>query len=130
MAYFRAFVRFLPNSFPRDFYSFPWNFENVRQNRENIRQNLRKVGENQEKVGEYRGKLQKFPQKEWDKREKSGQKCLAVLTRNPRFRVNIFKNTRQIRNPTMTSQPIHLLRQENLYKGHYQLLDEGNAQLF
>ncbi len=30
----------------------------------------------------------------------------------------------------MTSQPIHLLRQENLYKGHYQLLDEGNAQLF
>ena len=77
MAYFRAFVRYLPNSFPRDFYSFPRNlfffprdFENVRQNRENIRQNLRKVGENQEKVGEYRGKLQKFPQKEWDKREK------------------------------------------------------------
>ena len=70
MAYFRAFVRYLPNSFPRDFYSFPWNFENVRQNRENIRQNLRKVGENQEKVGEYRGEFQKFPKKEWDKREK------------------------------------------------------------
>ena len=70
-AYFRAFVRYLPNSFPRDFYSFPRNlfffprdFENVRQNRENFRQNLRMVGENQEKVGEYRGKLQKFPQKE------------------------------------------------------------------
>ena len=28
----------------------------------------------------------------------------------------------------MTSQPIHLLRQENLYKGHYQLPDEDNAQ--
>ena len=77
MAYFRSFVRYIPNSFPRDFFSFPRNlfffprdFENVRQNRENFPQNLRKVGENQEKVGEYRGKLQKFPKKEWEKREK------------------------------------------------------------
>ena len=31
---------------------------------------MRKVRENQEKVGEYRGKLQKFPKKEWEKREK------------------------------------------------------------
>ena len=29
----------------------------------------------------------------------------------------------------MTTQVFHLSRQEYLYKGHYQLLDEGNAQL-
>ncbi len=80
-AYFRAFVRCLPNSFPRDFFSFPWNFENVRQNRENIRQNLRKVGENQEKVGEYRGEFQKSPKKEWDKREKQ-QKFFSRMSQN------------------------------------------------
>ncbi len=77
MAYFRAFVRYLPNSFPRNFYSFPRNlfffprdFENVDRIGKISHKIWEKVGENQEKVGEYRGKLQKFPQKEWEKREK------------------------------------------------------------
>ena len=48
----RDFVRYFPNSFPRNFFffprnlfSFPRDFENVRQNQENIRQNPEKVGE-------------------------------------------------------------------------------------
>ena len=60
----RDFVRYSPNSFPRNLFFFPRNFENVRENQG-------KIGENLGKLRENRRILPCFKIREWERRKVS-----------------------------------------------------------
>ena len=64
MEYLRDFVRYSPNSFPRNLFFFPRDFENVRENQG-------KIGENLGKLRENRRILPCFKIREWERREVS-----------------------------------------------------------
>ena len=64
----RDFVRYSPNSFPRNFFFFPRNFFFFPRDFENVRENQGKIGEKLGKLRENRRKLPCFKIREWKRR--------------------------------------------------------------